>query len=62
MKKKTEKTARLVAKATTFAAAKVGLRRNSIFSTGSGDLRSISTNAAVRRAASTKRPSIHHVP
>ena len=38
MKKKTEKTERFVAKATTFAAVKVGLRKNSSFSTGSGDL------------------------
>ena len=37
MKKKTEKTERFVAKATTFAAVKVGLRRNSSLSTGSGD-------------------------
>ena len=42
MKKKTEKTERFVAKATTFAAEKVGLRKNSSLTTGSGDLRSIS--------------------
>ena len=37
MKKKTEKTERFVAKATTFAAVKVGMRKNSSLSTGSGD-------------------------
>jgi len=62
VKKKTEKTERLVAKATMFAAANVGLRRNSSLSTGSGDLRSITTKATTRTAARTKSPSIHHVP
>ena len=50
MKKKTEKTERFVAKATTFAAEKVGLRKNSSLTTGSGDLRSIATNAKTRTA------------
>ena len=62
MKKKTEKTERFVAKATTFAAVKVGLWKNSSLTTGSGDLRSIRTNATTRTAERTKSPSIHHVP
>ena len=62
MKKKTEKTERLVAKATTFAAVKVGLRKNSSLSTGSGTRRSMRTKATTRTAARTNSPSIHHVP
>ena len=61
MKKKTEKTERFVAKATTFAAEKVGLPKNSSLTTGSRDLRSITTNATTRTAPRTKSPSIHHV-
>ena len=63
MKKKTANRPKLVAKATTFAALKVGLRKNSSRSTGSGDAPlDQHERDAERRAATTKSATIHQVP
>ena len=62
MKKKTEKTERFVAKATMFAAVKVGLRKNPSLSTGIGNALLDQDEDHDQHGPAAKRRSIHHVP